>query len=143
MAKPGNIHFFPEGVRYDLKGKRRIRQWIIQAIENEKHKLGILNFIFTSDDILLELNQHYLGHDTLTDIITFDMSDMKNRLEGDIYISLDRAKENSKIYKETIEREVSRLIIHGVLHLAGYMDKTRAQQADMRAKEDYYLTLLP
>ncbi len=142
MAKPGNIYFFPEGVKFDLKGKRKIRQWLIQAVENEKHKLGILNFIFTSDDILFELNQQYLGHSTLTDIITFDLSESKTKLEGDIYISIDRAKENAGLFREPVEREVNRLMIHGVLHLAGYEDKTKAEKAEMRSKEDYYLSLL-
>jgi probable rRNA maturation factor len=143
MAKPGNIQFFPEGVRFDLKEKRRIRQWIIQAIENEKHRLGALNFIFTSDDILSELNQQYLGHTTLTDIITFDLAENKNKLEGDVYISIDRAKENAGHFKEPFEKEIKRLIIHGVLHLVGYQDKTKDEKAGMRAREEYYLSLLP
>jgi rRNA maturation RNase YbeY len=142
MAKPGNINFFPEGVKYDLKDKRKIRHWIIQAIENEKHKLGALNFIFTSDDILFELNQQYLGHKTLTDIITFDLSESKTKIEGDIYISIDRARENASSFNVTIGKEVLRLIIHGVLHLVGYKDKTREEKDGMRAKEDYYLSLL-
>jgi rRNA maturation RNase YbeY len=142
MAKPGNINFFPEGIKFDLKEKRKIRHWMIQAIENEKHRLGAINFIFTSDDILFELNQQYLGHSTLTDIITFDLSETKTKLEGDIYISIDRAKENAEKFKESVEKEVRRLMIHGVLHLAGYKDKTRAEKAGMRSKEDYYLSLL-
>jgi rRNA maturation RNase YbeY len=142
MAKPGNINFFPEGVKFDLKEKRKIRHWIIQAIENEKHKLGALNFIFTSDDILFELNQQYLGHTTLTDIITFDLSETRHKLEGDIYISIDRARENAGNFKEPLDREIKRLIIHGVLHLAGYKDKTKAEKAGMHSKEEYYLSLL-
>ena len=142
MAKPGNIHFFPEGVKFDMKDKRRIRHWIIQAIENEKHRLGVLNFIFTSDDILFELNQQYLGHSTLTDIITFDLSETKSKLEGDIYISIDRAKENARKFMEPVDREIKRLIIHGVLHLAGHHDKTRAEKQAMRSREEYYLSLL-
>ena len=142
MAKPGNINFFPEGIKFDLKEKRKIRHWMIQAIENEKHRLGAINFIFTSDDILFELNQQYLGHSTLTDIITFDLSETKTKLEGDIYISIDRAKENAEKFKESVEKEVRRLMIHGVLHLAGYKDKTPAEKAGMRSKEDYYLSLL-
>ena len=142
MAKPGNINFFPEGVKFDLKEKRKIRHWIIQAIENEKHKLGALNFIFTSDDILFELNQQYLGHTTLTDIITFDLSETRHKLEGDIYISIDRARENAGNFKEPLNREIKRLIIHGVLHLAGYKDKTKAEKAGMHSKEEYYLSLL-
>lgn len=143
MAKPGNIYFFPEGVRFELKEKRKIRHWITQAIDNEKHRIGILNFIFTSDDILYELNQQYLGHSTLTDIITFDMSDNKHKIEGDIYISIDRAKENARLYNEPFDREVKRLMIHGVLHLSGYQDKTLVEKDVMQAKEEYYLSLLP
>jgi rRNA maturation RNase YbeY len=143
MAKPSNIYFFPEGVKFDLKEKRKIRHWITQAIDNEKHRIGILNFIFTSDDILYELNQQYLGHSTLTDIITFDMSDNKHKIEGDIYISIDRAKENARLYNEPFDREVKRLMIHGVLHLSGYQDKTLVEKDVMQAKEEYYLSLLP
>ena len=143
MAKPSNIYFFPEGVKFDLKEKRKIRHWFTQAIDNEKHRIGILNFIFTSDDILYELNQQYLGHSTLTDIITFDMSDNKHKIEGDIYISIDRAKENARLYNEPFDREVKRLMIHGVLHLSGYQDKTLVEKDVMQAKEEYYLSLLP
>ena len=143
MAKPSNIYFFPEGVKYDLKEKRKIRHWIIKTADNEKHRIGVLNFIFTSDDILQELNQQYLGHSTFTDIITFDLSENKRKIEGDIYISIDRAKENARSFKEPYKREIQRLIIHGVLHLSGYKDTTKAEKEEMRAKEDYYLSLLP
>lgn len=143
MAKTGNIYFFPEGVRFELKEKRKLRHWIVQAIDNEGYKVGILNFIFTTDDILFELNQRYLGHSTLTDIITFDLAENKNKLTGDIYISIDRAKENSKAFKEPFEKEVRRLLIHGILHLSGYSDKTKAEKDEMRAREEYYLSLLP
>jgi rRNA maturation RNase YbeY len=142
MAKPGNIYFFPEGVRFELKEKRKIRHWIIQAIDNENHKAGVLNFIFTSDDILFELNQQYLGHSTLTDIITFDMSDKEKKVEGDVYISIERARENAKKFNEPVDREIRRLIIHGVLHLAGYKDKTLSEKEQMTAREEYYLSLL-
>jgi rRNA maturation RNase YbeY len=142
MAKTGNIHFFPEGVRFELKEKRKIRHWIIQAIESEKHRVGSLNFIFTSDDILFELNQQYLGHSTLTDIITFDMSDKEKKVEGDVYISVERARENARKFNEPVDREIKRLIIHGVLHLAGYKDKTRSEKEQMSSREEYYLSLL-
>lgn len=142
MAKTGQMFFFSEGVKFDLKEKRKVRHWIKQSIDLERNKLGMLNFIFTSDDILYELNHQYLGHSTLTDIITFDMSDNKNRIEGDVYISIDRAKENAKLYNEPFDREVRRLMIHGVLHLSGYKDKTKAEKAEMKAKEEYYLSLL-
>lgn len=142
MAKPGNIHFFPEGVKYDLKEKRKIRNWIKQAIENENHRLVSLNYIFTTDEVLFELNQHYLGHSTLTDILTFNMSDNEQKIEGDVYISIERAKENAKVFDEPFNREVHRLLIHGVLHLTGYRDKTAAEKAEMKAKEEYYLSLL-
>jgi rRNA maturation RNase YbeY len=89
------------------------------------------------------LNQQYLGHSTLTDIITFDMSDNKHKIEGDIYISIDRAKENARLYNEPFDREVKRLMIHGVLHLSGYQDKTLVEKDVMQAKEEYYLSLLP
>jgi len=143
MSNAPEIYFFNEQVSFQLREKKKIRAWIIQTIENEEYKPGVLNFIFTNDDLLVQLNKEYLKHFTLTDIITFDLSDSNGIVEGDIYISIERAKENARAYKEPFQREVRRLIIHGVLHLLGYKDKTKAQQDEMRAREEYYLSLPP
>ncbi|MFO7614303.1 MAG: rRNA maturation RNase YbeY [Bacteroidales bacterium] len=143
MNHAPEIYFFNEQVSFQLREKKKIREWIIQTIEYEEYKPGTLNIIFTNDDLLVQLNKEYLKHFTLTDIITFDLSDSKGIVEGDIYISIERAKENARAYREPFQREVRRLIIHGVLHLLGYKDKTKAEQDEMRAREEYYLSLPP
>jgi probable rRNA maturation factor len=141
MSGEPKIYFFLEEVRYNLRKKRNIRSWIIQTAENEDYKIGTLNYILTSDEILVQLNRDYLRHFTLTDIITFDLSENEGLLTGDIYISVDRAKENAKKFKDTVNNEIKRLMIHGVLHLVGYKDKSPSDRELMRAKEEYYLSL--
>jgi probable rRNA maturation factor len=141
MGNESKIFFFLEEVSFDLKHKRKIREWIRQAADNEDHRIGSLNYIFTSDNVLIQLNKEYLQHFTLTDIITFDLSENEGELSGDIYISIDRAKENAKEYKVSLNNEVSRLMIHGILHLIGYKDKTPEEKEQMRAKEEFYLSL--
>jgi len=141
MSGEPNIFFFLEEVKYSLRQKRKIRSWILQTAENEDYKVGILNYILTNDDILVQLNKEYLRHFTLTDIITFDLSETDGLLTGDIYISVDRARENSKKFKDSLNSEIKRLMIHGVLHLMGYKDKSQSERELMRAKEEYYLSL--
>jgi rRNA maturation RNase YbeY len=141
MTGEPKIFFFLEEVRYTLRQKRNIRTWIMQTAENEDYKVGILNYILTNDDVLVQLNKEYLRHFTLTDIITFDLSESDGLLTGDIYISVDRARENAKKYKDSLSNEIKRLMIHGVLHLMGYKDKSQTEREMMRAKEEYYLSL--
>jgi len=141
MAGEPKIFFFLKEVSYTLKQKRKIRSWIIQSADNENYNVGTLNYILTNDDILVQLNKEYLRHFTLTDIITFDLSESAGLLTGDIYISVDRARENAKKFRDSLNNEIKRLMIHGVLHLMGYKDKTRSEREQMRAKEEYYLSL--
>lgn len=101
-----------------------------------------INIIFCSDTYLYKLNYDYLGHDTFTDIITFDQSEKDQALEGDIFISVERAKENAQAFEVSLEQELSRLMVHGMLHLIGYSDKTKDQKKEMRIKEEAYLSLL-
>ena len=143
MAESQQIYFFLEEVSYNLKDKKKIREWIIKSAENEDYMIGSLNFIFTNDNVLLQLNKEYLRHFTLTDIITFDLSEKERELSGDIFISIDRAKENSREFNDSLSDEVHRLIIHGVLHLMGYKDKSPEEKQVMRAKEEFYLSLPP
>jgi rRNA maturation RNase YbeY len=143
MAESQQIYFFLEEVSYNLKDKKKIREWIIKSAENEDYTIGSLNFIFTNDNVLLQLNKEYLRHFTLTDIITFDLSERERELSGDIFISIDRAKENSREFNDSLSDEVHRLIIHGVLHLMGYKDKSPEEKQVMRAKEEFYLSLPP
>lgn len=132
------IYFFYETpVRFADKGhlKTFLRKWF----RKKGIKVSGLNYIFCSDKYLLEINQQYLKHDYYTDIITFNMAAQNEPVAGEIYISVDRARENARLHHETLRREIHRLIFHGALHLAGYKDKTIAQKKEMRQAEEFLL----
>jgi rRNA maturation RNase YbeY len=133
------IQFFPEGTSFILKNKNAIRSWLIKAIDEEKKKPWYINFIFCNDDYLLELNKIYLNHNTLTDILTFTFAEQPDIVSGDIYISVERVEENAENFGEQKDRELRRVMIHGVLHLVGYRDKTSIDRKIMREKENYFL----
>lgn len=133
------INFFTEDTSYDLKGKIAIRKWITETITNEGYSLNELNFIFCSDEYLLRVNQDFLQHDYYTDVITFDNSEELKMILGDIFISIDRVKDNAKQNKVSTHDELCRIMIHGTLHLLGYRDKTKKAKLEMTAKEDFYL----
>lgn len=137
------IHFFAEDTQYTLKNKTLCRQWLIEVVNNETQQLKNINFIFCSDTYLHQVNVEYLNHDTLTDVITFPYSEFPEPIESDIFISVDRCKENAKSYGIPYATEVHRVMVHGLLHLLGYNDKTKKQKIEMSAKEDYYLSLRP
>ncbi len=134
------VYFFQEDINYPVKQKLKVKQWIKDTIAAENSKLGILNFIICSDAYLLTINQQYLNHDTYTDIITFDNSDLEGVINGDIFISAERIAENAKRYEVTAATEMHRILIHGTLHLLGYKDKTPAHKKIMTEKEDFYLS---
>ena len=135
------IRFFSSDIEFTLDHPRKTSKWITESALKEKSVIKDVNYIFCSDNYLLTLNQDYLQHNTLTDIITFDYSSSKKALEGEIYISIDRVKENAIKFKRSFEDELHRVIIHGVLHLIGYKDKKNADKAFMRKKEEAYLSL--
>ncbi len=120
-----------------------VKIWISNTISEEDFQLGILNYEFLTDNELLKMNLEYLDHDTYTDIITFNSSNSENIISGEIFVSVDRVKENSELNDQTFERELMRVIIHGVLHLCGYGDKLEEEEILMRQKENYYLTKYP
>lgn len=126
---------------FELQEQKIWADWLGKVIINENREEGELNYIFCDDAYLHELNVKYLNHDTLTDIITFDYT-VGKRLHGDIYVSVERILENAKEYDVTFERELSRVMVHGVLHLCGYEDKASADIIVMRAKEDHYISQL-
>lgn len=134
------IHFFNENISYTLKHKTKIKQWLSNTIENEGFKCGNINIILCSDEYLLKINQQFLNHDTFTDIITFDYSE-NNELSGDLFISFERVKENSVLYSEKLFHELLRVMVHGVLHLCGYKDKTPREEEKMREKENENLSI--
>lgn len=115
--------------------------WITEIISKEDCQLGDLSYVFCSDDFLYDMNKEYLQHDTLTDIITFDYR-VGNLINGEVYISTDRVKENAQDFGVSFEEELHRVIIHGVLHICGYGDLTEEEEAQMRTKEDWALSFL-
>lgn len=119
-----------------------IRNWILAAIQEEGKITGMIQFVFCDDDQLLQINQEFLNHDTLTDIITFNYNDEFAGVNGDIFISIDRVKENATEYDVPFDKELYRVIIHGILHLLGYDDQDDSSRTAMRKKENYYLSLL-
>lgn len=135
-----NIHFFSEEIAFVLKQKQMLRQWLKDAAKEEGFRIGELNYIFCSDEYLLGINQQYLHHDTYTDIVTFDNSEAEARIVGDIFISVERVRENAGTFGVTEQDELHRVMIHGVLHLCGYDDHTPEEKQRMRNKEDYYLS---
>lgn len=135
------IQYFYQGVRFKLKNPRKITSWIKTVVKQEEASIKEINYIFCNDSYLLTLNQDFLKHNTLTDIITFDNSESESELEGEIYISIDRVKENAKTFNVSFEDELNRVMIHGVLHLLGYKDKKPSEKALMRKKEEACLSL--
>ncbi|PQL93077.1 rRNA maturation RNase YbeY [Apibacter adventoris] len=133
------IHYFSEN-NFILKNKRKRKKWIHNTIINENTKLGNINYIFCSDEQLLKINIEYLNHDFYTDIITFDYRE-NDIISGDIFISIDRIKENSNINKSNFEEELNRVLVHGILHIIGYKDKSIEDSKLMREKENYYLNI--
>lgn len=117
-----------------------IKDFLRFLFKKEKTALQSLNYIFCSDDYLLEINKKYLKHDYYTDIITFDLSEGP-AITGEIYISLDRVRDNAKQFNTSFKQELHRVIFHGALHLCGYKDKTKTEVALMRDKEQQYLAL--
>jgi len=119
---------------------KKSTNWLEKIIISENKKLGEVVFVFCKDAYLLEKNIRFLNHNTLTDVITFDYS-KGNQISGDIFISIDRVKENSKTFKVTFFNELDRVMAHGLLHLLGYKDKTKKDSKLMTAKENFYLSI--
>ena len=129
-----------EDISFTLPDELNYINWIQSVIESESCQLQQLNYIFCSDAALLKVNLEYLDHDTYTDIITFPYASTP-QIEGDIFISIDRIRENAAKFNQPFERELRRVMIHGVLHLCGYGDKSEEEQRIMRAKEDEAIAL--
>jgi probable rRNA maturation factor len=137
------IVFHSEEIEFELKNQEQIAAWIKESAEAEGKALSTINFIFCSDEYLLQMNLEYLQHDTYTDVITFPYAEKEDDfIEGDIFISVERTAENAAKFGVTPEQELHRVMIHGVLHLIGYEDKTAAKKKRMTEKEDEYLSKL-
>ncbi len=136
------IKFFADDVNYQLRNKKAIRNWLKEIAKQENQTIQSLSIIICSDSKLLEINKEFLNHDYYTDTITFDYTENKG-LIGEIYLSIDRIRENAKTLKVSIIKETHRVLSHSLLHLCGYFDKTPEQKSVMRSKEDKYLSLRP
>ena len=123
-----------------LRNRVPLKRFLAELCRAEGYTLRSLSIVFCSDDYLLEVNRTYLNHDFYTDIITFDYSDEPKVIDGELYISVDRVMENSTTYSVTAERELHRVIFHGLLHLCGYTDNTKKAKEQMRAREDLHLS---
>lgn len=134
------IEFFSESIPFRLKNSKQIADWLDAVIYKEGHRYRQLNFIFCSDEYLLEINKKHLDHHDFTDVITFCLSD--EPIEADIFISIDRVKENAFTYSVPFSNELSRVMVHGVLHCLGYDDKTEGSKKQMKTLEAHYLSML-
>ena len=132
------IQFCSEDITFSLKEKLKHKAWLNEVAKQEGKKILELSYVFCSDEYLLQINQEYLNHDTLTDIVTFDNSEDPKKIEGDIFISIDRVKENGEKLG-TSNTELERVMVHGLLHLLGYKDKKKEDKAVMTEKEDFYI----
>lgn len=139
MAKP--VRFNAHDVHFRLPKTTEARRWIIEAIKAEGFRIDNLQYVWCSDSYLHDVNKQYLDHDTFTDVITFDYSDDSLNIQGDVFISIDRVRENARLVGNTATDELHRVMIHGALHLCGYRDKTSSERSEMTEKEDYYLSL--
>lgn len=137
---PG-IHFFQDHISFRFPHISKTKTWLHEAALSRKSTISDLNYIFTDDQHLQVLNCRFLKHDELTDILTFDRSENPNLIEGDIYISYERVRENAKTYRQPLRDELHRVMIHGLLHLLGLGDESPAEKEQMRKLENHYLAL--
>lgn len=131
------INFFCNSSE-NIKDKAKLKIWIKKSIQKENFKVGLINYIFCTDEYLLEVNKKFLNHDYFTDIITFDYTE-KPIISGDLFISTERVLENAKQLNLPFENELKRVMIHGIIHLFGYQDKTKKEKEIMTERENFYL----
>lgn len=135
-----SFFFHSEVSGFKFKDHSNYKQWLKKVIYCEKKKIGEINIIFISDEDILKINNSYLKNDFYTDIIAFNYNE-KNKISGDIFISIERVKENAKEFGEKFENELNRVIVHGVLHLIGYDDKKEEEKKIIRNLENHYLSM--
>ena len=126
---------------FNLSSRTRLKEFILKIFREEGFTVQAINYVFCSDKYLLGLNKAYLHHNTYTDIITFGLSTDSEPIMADVYISVERVRENARIFQSNFLQELYRVLFHGSLHLCGYKDKTKNETRQMRTKEDYYLKL--
>lgn len=138
-ASKSKVYFFFQ-VPISLQDRVKLKKFIESIFKKEKKKIQSLNYVFCTDEELLKINRQYLNHDFYTDIISFELSKKDEPAEGDIYISIDRIRDNALSLGEPLYKELHRVIFHGALHICGYKDKTKSQSLEMRNKEEEYLS---
>jgi probable rRNA maturation factor len=136
------IRFFSEGINFQPREKSKVKKWLVSVINEELRVPGNINIIFCGDTYLADLNKAYLNHNTFTDILTFPFEEEHGEITGDIYLSIDRVKDNSEFFKQPFEKELARVMVHGVLHLLGFKDKSVSERKRMTEMENYYLEKL-
>jgi probable rRNA maturation factor len=134
------VYFFFHDIKFVLNNRNQLKHYVESILKKEKRRLDYINFIFCTDEALRLINRQYLQHDYYTDIITFDLSEQQN-VQSEIYISIDRVRENAIDQGVSFKSELHRVIFHGVLHLCGYKDKRKVEKKEMREKEELYLNL--
>ncbi|MDP6908489.1 MAG: rRNA maturation RNase YbeY [Flavobacteriales bacterium] len=137
-----SVSFVSERISFECPNQELLEKWLSEVCSTEKKRLEHLTYIFCADDYLLKINQKYLQHDYYTDVITFDNSE-NTSISGDVFISIDRVKENASGISVPFGDELHRVMVHGLLHLIGFNDKTERQKSDMTSREDFYLSLRP
>lgn len=140
MPSKSKVYFFFEHRKFFLGNRSKLKKFIESIFKKEKKQLGSLNYIFCTDKRLREINRQFLKHDYYTDIISFELSETEY-CQGEIYISIDRVKENAKGLKISFKSELLRVIFHGALHLCGFKDKSKLEMKKIREREDFYLRL--
>ncbi|MCF8275470.1 MAG: rRNA maturation RNase YbeY [Flavobacteriales bacterium] len=135
-----DVSFHSEQTVFSISNEQKIVDWLSDVCHSEGQKLMELSFIFCSDNYLLDINRKHLNHDYYTDVITFDYT-IESAVSGDVFISIDRVRENAETLGFTFENELHRIMVHSVLHLLGYKDKTKPAKQLMTTKEDFYLSL--
>lgn len=135
-----SVRFSVQSVDFELSQPQNVKLWLTEVIKRRGNQVGNINYLFCDDEYLIGVNRQYLNHDTYTDIITFDYV-AGGLISGDIMISVERVVENAKVFDVSFEHELRRVIVHGVLHLLGQGDKTEAEAAEMRCKEEDALQL--
>ncbi len=135
------VQFRSADKRLTLADKTRLKEFILSIFKKEKHALSVITYVFCSDEFLLQMNRDFLKHDYYTDIITFGLSGKGEPITAEVYISVDRVKDNAKNLETKFREEMLRVIFHGALHLCGYKDKTKSEITLMRQKEEHYLRL--
>jgi rRNA maturation RNase YbeY len=133
------INFFKEGISFRLDEQEQLKKWIRKVVTRNEFRLSVINFIFCTDRYLRRINKQYLQHDYNTDVVTFDNSVEKRVIIGDIFISIERVRENSKLFSTSFKDELRRVMVHGVLHLLGYDDKTQKEKEKIHRAEDLWL----